>query len=66
MVIKAEGDAESANLIREAVEKAGPGVVAIRNIEAAKHIVENVAGNPNINFIQGGNTMNMLHLNKGL
>ena len=53
-------------MIRQAVEKAGPGVVAMRKIEASKFIVENVAGNPNVNFIQGGNTMNMLHLNKGL
>jgi hypothetical protein len=27
-------------------------------------MVEKLQGNPNISFIQGGNTMNMLNLNK--
>ena len=65
-IIKASADAEGAKLIREAVLACGPGVVAMRKIEASKYIVEQLAANPNINFVQGANTMNMLHLNKGL
>lgn len=53
-------------MIRDAVLEHGPGVVAMRKIEASKYIVEQLYQNPNINFVQGGNTMNMLHLNKGL
>ena len=53
-------------MVRDAVAKHGPGVVAIRKIEAARNIVDSMHQNPNINFVQTGNTMNMLHLNKGL
>jgi hypothetical protein len=43
--------------------KHGPGLVAMRKIEAAQYMVENLSGNPNINFVHGGNTVNMLNLN---
>jgi hypothetical protein len=38
----------------------GPGLVAMRKIEAAQYMVEQLAGNPNISFVHGGNTINML------
>jgi hypothetical protein len=37
----------------------------MRKIEAAQFMVEKMAGNPNISFIQANNTMNMLNLNQG-
>ena len=64
-VIRATADAEAAKLISDAMQKHGPGLVAMRKIEAAQYMVENLAGNPNINFVHGGNTVNMLNLNPG-
>ena len=64
LVIRAEADAEAAQLVSDAIGKFGPGLVAMRKIEAAQYMVEQLAGNPNISFVNGGNTMNMLHLNK--
>tara|TARA_B110000285_G_scaffold217332_1_gene265575 strand:+ start:778 stop:942 length:165 start_codon:yes stop_codon:yes gene_type:complete len=52
-------------MVSEAIMKHGPGLVAIRKIEAAQYMVEKMNGNANISFIQGGNTMNMLNLNAG-
>ena len=64
-VIRATADAEAAKLISDAMGKHGPGLVAMRKIEAAQYMVENLSGNPNINFVHGGNTVNMLNLNPG-
>jgi len=35
MVLRAEGEAEAAKLLAEAMQRTGPGLVAIRKIEAA-------------------------------
>ena len=64
LVIRAEADAEAAKLVSDAISMHGPGLVAMRKIEAAQYMVEQMAANPNIHFVNGGNTMNMLHLNK--
>lgn len=64
-IIRAEGDALAATMVSEAINKHGPGLVAIRKIEAAQYMVEKMNQNQNISFIQGGNTMNMLNLNAG-
>ena len=64
-VIRATADAEAAKLISDAMSKHGPGLVAMRKIEAAQYMVEQLGGNPNINFVHGGNTVNMLNLNPG-
>ena len=62
-VIRAEADAEAARLVSKAIGEFGPGLVAMRKIEAAQYMVEQLSQNPNINFVHGGNTMNMLNLN---
>ena len=66
LVIKSEADAEAAKLISDAIQKNGAGVVAMRKIEAAREIAASLSRNPNISFVHGGNTMNMLNLNKGM
>lgn len=53
-VIRAEGEAESAETISKAVEKAGNGLLLIRRIEAAKEIAQTLAGNPNVTYLPGG------------
>ena len=63
-VIKSNADAEASKLISEATQQYGPGLIAMRKIEASLYIAEQLRANPNVHFIQGNNTMNMLQLNK--
>lgn len=60
-ILKSEGDAEGARLVAEAISKYGPGLVAIRKIEAAVHITEVLQGSSNITFLSG-NAINMLNI----
>ncbi|KAI9845148.1 MAG: Prohibitin-1, subunit of the prohibitin complex (Phb1p-Phb2p) [Sclerophora amabilis] len=53
-VIRAEGEAESAETISRAVAKAGDGLIMIRRIEARKEIAQTLAGNPNVTYLPGG------------
>ena len=53
-VIRAEGEAESADTISRAIDKAGEGLLLIRKIEAAKEIAQTLAGNPNVTYLPGG------------
>jgi prohibitin 1 len=53
-VIRAEGEAESADIISKAVAKAGDGLIMIRRIEASKEIAQTLAGNPNVTYLPGG------------
>ena len=63
-VIRAEADSEAAQRISDAMVKHGPGLVAMRKIEAAQYMVEELANNPNISFVNSNNTLNMLNLNR--
>ncbi|KEF55135.1 prohibitin-1 [Exophiala aquamarina CBS 119918] len=53
-VIRAEGEAESADIISKAVAKNGDGLIQIRRIEASKDIAQTLAGNPNVTYLPGG------------
>ncbi|KAF6230264.1 hypothetical protein HO133_004604 [Letharia lupina] len=53
-VIRAEGEAESAETISRAVARAGDGLIMIRRIEASKEIAQTLAGNPNVTYLPGG------------
>ncbi|KIW62183.1 prohibitin-1 [Phialophora macrospora] len=53
-VIRAEGEAESADIISRAVAKAGDGLIQIRRIEASKDIAQTLASNPNVTYLPGG------------
>lgn len=71
-VIRAEGEAESADYISKALSKAGDGLLLIRRLEASKEIAETLANSPNITYLpskssQGGQdgTSNSLLLNIG-
>jgi prohibitin 1 len=50
-VIRAEGEAEAATTISQALEKAGEAFVAFRKIEASKAIVNSLSNNPNVTYI---------------
>lgn len=72
-VIRAEGEAEAAETISKALEKAGDGLLLIRRIEASKDIASILANSPNVTYLpsnsSGGNgqsaTSNSLLLNLG-
>ena len=53
-VIRAEGEAESAETISRAVDRSGSGLLLIRKIEAAKEIAQLLAQNPNVTYLPGG------------
>jgi prohibitin 1 len=64
-VIRAEGESESARLISEATRQAGPGLIELRRIEAAKDIASAMSKSGNVVYVPGGNNM-LLGLNPGL
>lgn len=53
-VIRAEGEAEAAGLISAALQKAGPGLIQIRRLEAAKDIAATLAASPNVAYLPSG------------
>ena len=63
-VLRAEGEAEAAKLVADAISDYGPGLVAMRKIEAASHIADVLRGSNNVTFL-AGNTVNMLNLSGG-
>lgn len=60
-ILKAEGDAEAARLVSEAIAKYGEGLVAIREIEAAQDIMATLQNSGNITFLSG-NSLNMVNI----
>ncbi|KAJ5578329.1 Prohibitin-1 [Penicillium hispanicum] len=53
-VIRAEGEAESADIISKAVAKAGSGLIEIRRIDASREIANTLSTNPNVTYLPGG------------
>ncbi|KAK7751916.1 Prohibitin-1, subunit of the prohibitin complex (Phb1p-Phb2p) [Diatrype stigma] len=64
-VIRAEGEAESAETIGRAVARSGDGLVQIRKIEASRAIAETLASNPNVAYLPGGRQGGQFLLNVG-
>jgi prohibitin 1 len=60
-IIKAEGEAESAKLISDAIKNFGMGLLEIRKIEAAKFIAMTMSKSPNVTYIpgKGANLLNI-------
>ncbi|KAI8878953.1 prohibitin-1 [Backusella circina FSU 941] len=59
-IIRAEGDSEAAEMISSALEKAGPGLIAFRRIEASKEIAGTLSQARNVTYLpssQGGSNM---------
>ena len=53
MILKAEGEAEAAQLLSDSIESHGKGLIAIRKIETAQHIAQVLAKSPNVTFLSG-------------
>ncbi|KAF9880778.1 spfh domain band 7 family protein [Colletotrichum karsti] len=65
-VIRAEGEAESADTISKAIAKSGDGLVLIRKIEASREIASTLSGNPNVAYLpSGGKGGSQMLLNVG-
>lgn len=64
-VIRAEGEAESADTISRAIAKSGNGLIQIRKIEASREIAATLASNPNVAYLPGGKQGTNLLLNVG-
>jgi len=54
VVTRAEGEAEAATIITEAMEKTGNAIVEVRRIDAAKEIAAKLANSRNITYLPGG------------
>lgn len=67
-IIRAEGEAESADTVSKALAKAGDGLLMIRRLEASKEIAATLAALPNVLYLPGGkddDLKNSLLLNVG-
>jgi len=65
-VIRAEGEAESAETISKAIAKNGDGLVQIRKIEASREIAATLSANPNVAYLpSGGKNGSQMLLNVG-
>ncbi|GJN67924.1 prohibitin PHB1 [Purpureocillium lilacinum] len=53
-VIRAEGEAESADAISKAIAKAGDGLIQVRKIEASREIAATLSSNPNVAYLPSG------------
>ena len=64
-VIRAEGEAEAAELISKAISKAGNGLIEVRRIDTAKEVAAIVANNRNITFLPSSDHGNNMLLGVG-
>jgi prohibitin 1 len=63
LIIRSEGDAEAAQLVSNAIQKAGNGLIEIRRIETALSVTQKLAENPNVTYLPSNGNM-LLNLNK--
>ena len=56
-IIRAEGEAEAAKIITEAIERAGEGVIQVRRIDAAKEIAETLSQSGNVVYLPNSGNM---------
>eukprot|EP00904_Undaria_pinnatifida_P001714 jgi/Undpi1/11543/HiC_scaffold_30.g13840.m1 len=59
-IIRAEGEAEAAELISAALKESGIGLIEVRRIDTAKEIALTLATSRNITYLPTGNGSNML------
>lgn len=53
-VIRAEGEAESAEVISKTLERVGDGLLLIRRLEASKEIAKTLSQSPNVTYLPNG------------
>jgi prohibitin 1 len=62
-IIRSEAEAEAAKLINQAVKTYGATQIEIKKLEAAVNIAHSLAKNPNVSFVPGNVSGNLLNLN---
>jgi prohibitin 1 len=62
-IIRSEAEAEAAKLINQAVKTYGATQIEIKKLEAAVNIAQSLAKNPNVSFVPGNVSGNLLNLN---
>lgn len=60
-IIRSEAEAEAAKLINNAVQAFGATQIEIKKLEAAQNIAAALSKNPNISFVPGGTSGNLLN-----
>jgi len=63
-ITRAEGEAEAAQMVSNALQKSGQGLIAIRRIEAAREIANTLSNAANVMYLPGSQNM-LLNLNTG-
>ena len=56
-IIRAQGEAHAAKILSDAIERAGPGIVELRQIEAAREIAQNLSSSKNVTYVPGGQSI---------
>ena len=56
-IIKAQGEAHAARILSAAIEHAGPGIVELRQIEAAREIAQTLSASKNVTYVPGNQSM---------
>jgi len=56
-IIKAEGEAEAAQMISDALKEHGTGLIEVRRIDAAKDIAESLSKSANVMYLPNGQSM---------
>lgn len=59
-IIRAEGEAEAADLISKAMATAGNGLIEVRRIDAAREVAGTLSKGGNVTYLPGGDGSNML------
>jgi len=54
MIIHAEGDAEAAHLVSDAISRSGKGLIELRRIETAQQVAETLSQSKNVTYLPGG------------
>jgi prohibitin 1 len=63
-IIRAEGEAEAAQMISDTLREHGSGLIEVRRIDAARDIAEQLAKSPNVMYLPHGQQM-LLNVGSG-
>jgi len=62
-VIRAEGEAEAAQIVNAALIKSGSGLIEVRRIDTAKEIASSLAKSRNVTYLPSGGSNMLLNVN---
>ena len=59
----AQGEAEAAQIINQALQESGTGLIEVRRIDTAKEIASSLAASRNVTYLPSGGSNVLLGLN---